>query len=253
MFGLSHVADPARDRRLLAGSLALLAGTAWLALGLWTGSPYGRFLHHVGAGLAIPVEVALFSVGWTLMIVAMMLPSTIPLVVTFGAIVRSRHRPALLVGLVIAGYLLVWSAFGVATYLLDRLVHAGVDAWPWLAAHPQIIPATAFGVAGAWQFSPLKYRCLDACRSPLGFVLGHWRGERPTAEALRLGMAHGAFCIGCCWSLMLVMFGVGLGSLAWMLAIGALTAVEKHVSWGHRIGRPVGVVLALTGVAVLSS
>jgi predicted metal-binding membrane protein len=107
-------------------------------------------------------------------------------------------------------------------------------------------------VAGAYQFSPLMYRCLDECRSPLGFILNRWQGRAERQEAFRLGVAHGLFCIGCCWSLMLIMFGIGLGSLAWMLALGAVTALEKNVSWGRRVVRPLGVVLVLAGLLVLN-
>ena len=107
-------------------------------------------------------------------------------------------------------------------------------------------------VAGLYQFSPLKYRCLDECRSPLGFVLNRWRGVAERREAFGLGIAHGLFCVGCCWSLMLVMFAVGLGSLAWMLVLGVITAIEKNVPWGRRLARPLGVVLLLAGLSVVN-
>ena len=86
-----------------------------------------------------------------------------------------------------------------------------VDALPWLAEHPQLILGSTLAIAGLWQFSPLRDRCLDECRTPLGFVVARWRGTEPRREALAMGIAHGAFCVGCCWSLMLVMFGVGHG------------------------------------------
>ena len=225
---------------------------AWLALLVWAASPYGRFLNHDAGGSALAVEAGLFVAGWVLMIVAMMLPTSIPLVATFGALVRSRPEPGVLIALVVVGYVIAWSAFGLGAWMLDRLVHAGVDATPWLAAHPQLIVGGTLLVAGAWQFSPLKYRCLDECRSPLGFVVNRWRGDRPRREALALGLAHGAFCVGCCWSLMLLMFGVGLGSLLWMLGLGAVMAVEKNAPWGRRLGRPLGVALIVGAVAVVA-
>jgi len=253
MFAYNRVANPARDRSILLAVLGSAAIIAWLALLAWEASPYGRYLHHEGGGAALPVEAFLFALGWLLMIVAMMLPTSIPLVATFAMLVRSRPERPTLVALVVAGYVLVWTGFGLAAWLLDRGVHAGVDAVPWLAAHPQVIVASTLLVAGLWQFSPLKYRCLDECRSPLGFAVGHWRGERPRREALALGLAHGAFCIGCCWSLMLLMFGVGLGSLVWMLGLGAIMAVEKNAPWGRRIGRPLGVLLVVAAVAALAA
>ena len=128
-----------------------------------------------------------------------------------------------------------------------------VDALPWLAEHPQLILAATLLAAGLWQFSPLRDRCLDECRSPLGFVMNRWRGNAPEREALSMGIAHGAFCVGCCWSLMLVMFAVGLGSVTAMIGLGALTAVEKNLPWGRRLTRPLGVVLVLAALYALTA
>jgi predicted metal-binding membrane protein len=108
-------------------------------------------------------------------------------------------------------------------------------------------------VAGLWQFSPLRDRCLDECRSPLGFVMNRWRGVAERREALLLGMAHGAFCVGCCWSLMLVMFGVGVGSVTLMLVLGGITAIEKNLPWGRRLTQPVGIALVLAAVYAVAS
>jgi predicted metal-binding membrane protein len=248
MFAVAHLRDPRRDRAILAGSLVALSGLAWLSLWAWSASPYGRYLHHEGGVAPLPIEAILFSLGWVLMIVAMMLPSSVPLVVTFGALVGRRPRPRRLVLLLLAGYLVVWGAFGLAAWVLDRGIHAAVDALPWLAAHPQLIMGSTLAIAGLWQFSPLRARCLEQCRSPLGFVMNRWRGVDQQRESFAMGIAHGAFCVGCCWSLMLVMFGVGLGSVAAMLALGALTAVEKNLPWGQRLTRPLGFALILAAV-----
>jgi predicted metal-binding membrane protein len=259
MFAPAHLRVPSRDRAILAGSLVAISVAAWLALVLWEGSPYGHYLHHdglgevAGIGISLAVGATVFTVGWTLMIVAMMLPSSVPLVVTFAALVGRRARPMQLVALLLVGYLLVWAAFGFAAWIADRGIHATVEALPWLAAHPQlIIGATLLG-AGLWQFSPLRDRCLDECRSPLGFVLNRWRGTSERREALLMGVAHGAFCVGCCWSLMLVMFGVGISSLSAMLILGGLTAVEKNLPQGRRLTRPLGVVLVLAAVYAVAA
>ena len=182
------------------------------------------------------------------MIVAMMLPSTIPLVMTFAALVGRRRRPGRLVSLLLLGYLVVWAGFGLAAWVLDRGIHAAVDVLPWLAAHPQLIIGTTLLSAGLWQFSPLRDRCLEECRSPLGFVLNRWRGVSERREAFAMGLAHGAFCVGCCWSLMLVMFGVGLANVAAMILLGGLTAVEKNLPSGRRLTHPVGLILVLAAV-----
>lgn len=253
MFAIAHLRAARRDGAILAACLSGLAALAWLALLSLEGSPWARYLQHdAPAAGSIAAEAALFTAGWLVMIAAMMLPSSIPLVLTFAAIVGRRPRPGLLVGLVVVGYLVLWSAFGLAAWLGDRLVHAGVEAWPFLARHPQLIMASTLVVAGLWQFSPLRERCLEACRSPLGFVMNRWQGRRPIRESLAMGLAHAAFCIGCCWPLMLVMFGVGMASLPAMLAIGGVTAVERNLPWGRRLTRPLGVLLVLAGIYVLT-
>ena len=255
MFSPAHLRAPGRDRAILTGTLVATAGLAWLALWLWEGSPYGHYLHHEGVGIdtSVAVGAAAFTMGWTLMIVAMMLPSSVPLVVTFGALVARRKQPGRLVALLLLGYLLVWAAFGFVAWAADRAIHAAVDALPWLAAHPELILAATLLGAGLWQFSPLRDRCLDECRSPLGFVLNRWRGTSERREALTIGLAHGAFCVGCCWSLMLVMFGVGISSLTGMLVLGGLTAVEKNLPQGRRLTRPLGLALILAAVYAVAA
>jgi predicted metal-binding membrane protein len=253
MFTPAHLRVPRRDQTILGGLLVALAGSAWLALWVWGASPYGRYLHHEGGIGPLPLEASLFAAGWVLMIVAMMLPSSLPLVTTFGALVRRRRRPGLLVVLLLAGYLVVWGAFGLAAWVLDRGIHGVVDALPWLAAHPEVILGTTLLAAGLWQFSPLRDRCLDECRSPLGFVLNRWRGVSERREAFAMGIAHGAFCVGCCWSLMLVMFGVGLANVALMIVLGGLTAVEKNLPSGRRLTHPLGVILVLAAVYAVAA
>jgi predicted metal-binding membrane protein len=240
------------------GALVLLA---WLALWLWHGSPYGRYLHHAGpASLELDGEpggaaaqAAVYVAGWLLMTVAMMLPTTFPLLEIFHRMTGSRGDRVELLSLVIAGYLAVWLAFGIAAHAFDLALHEVVDGSEWLRGHAWALGAAPLLLAGAFQFTRLKYRCLDKCRAPLSFVVQHWRGGDAPAQALRLGAHHGAFCVGCCWALMLLMFAVGTGNLGWMLALGGVMAVEKNARWGRRISAPLGVALLLSGVAVLAS
>ena len=253
MFTATHLRSARRDRAILGAALGGLVLLAWITLAVWEGSPYAAYLGHAGGVGPLPLEAALFAIGWVLMIVAMMLPSSIPLVVTFSALVRRRRRSVRLVALLLLGYLLVWAAFGLAAWIADRGIHAAVDAIPWLAEHPQVIIATTLAAAGLWQFSPLRDRCLDECRSPLGFVVNRWQGRSERSEALRMGIAHGAFCVGCCWSLMLVMFGVGLASASAMLLLGAITAIEKNLPWGRRLTHPLGIFLILAAVYAVAS
>jgi len=240
-----------------------LIGTAWLVLLLWEQSPYGRYLDHgrwTEIGLAgricqaLPAGDALlpallYAGGWLLMIAAMMLPTTLPLLRRFHTLVAPRSARSELVALLIAGYLLAWLAFGIAAHLLDLALHLAVQRTPWLIEHGWALGAVVLAVAGAFQFSRLKYRCLDRCRTPLGFIIQHWHGSAPRRDAFRLGLHHGLFCVGCCWAVMLLMFVVGTGNVGWMLVLGAIMAIEKNATWGRRLGRPLG--MALVGWAVL--
>jgi predicted metal-binding membrane protein len=110
--------------------------------------------------------------------------------------------------------------------------------------------AVILTIAGLYQFSSLKYACLDKCRSPLSFITSRWQGRNESAQSLRIGVEHGLFCVGCCWSLMALMFLVGTGNLIWMLLLGAVMALEKNLPWGHRLSAPLGWILLTAAVAV---
>ena len=129
-------------------------------------------------------------------------------------------------------------------------MHLLVALWPWLAVHSWLIGAVTFFIAGLFQFSPLKGRCLDMCRTPLGFFMRHYR--KGIGAAWRLGLQHGSYCLGCCWALMLVMFGVGVGNLAGMTALTGAMVIEKAVPGGKRLSPIIGVVLLLLGALWLA-
>jgi len=238
-------------RRLFTALLALLVGLAWLALWLWGASPYSRFLshHHLehvrGGGL-----ILVFLAGWLLMIIAMMLPTSMPLVTLFRGVVHRRPDRLRLVALLLAGYLSSWMFFGLLVYTGDAVVHVVVEHSAWSTAHAWLIAPVTLLLAGLYQFTPLKYHCLDKCRSPRAFILERWRGRNEPVQAFRIGVEHGLFCVGCCWPLMLLMFAVGVGSLGWMLALGAIMSIEKNVRWGRRLSTPLGLCLVTWGLFV---
>ncbi len=241
------------ERWLYAGAMAGLIGGAWAALGLLGASRYAPYLSHDVAAEAgdlgrVIGRMGIFLAGWTVMCVAMMLPSSVPLVTVFHTI-TGGSRP--LVALVVAGYLYIWGVFGLAALAADSGLHALVDSWAWLTQRPHLIPAALLLTAGLFQFSSLKRSCLEQCRSPIGFVIQHWSGGRRSLRAFVLGVRHGIFCVGCCWALMLLMFGAGAVSLGWMLALGAIMFVEKAVDWGRWVTMPAGVLLAGWGLALL--
>jgi predicted metal-binding membrane protein len=247
------------DTRLFALVTLLIVALAWLALVVWGRSPYESYLDHrqfgeLGIDLsgAYLTRASIFVAGWSLMTVAMMLPTSLPLLLLFRTITRSRPNRDQLMGLLVAGYLLIWVAFGALAHLGDIGLHEGVNAWHWLEHRAWVLAALPLLIAGVYQFTPLKYLCLDKCRSPYSFVIGHWHGSSPRMEAFRLGVSHGLFCVGCCWSLMLLMFAVSLGNVAWMLVLAAFMALEKNVSWGRQLSIPLGVVLLAAGATVLA-
>lgn len=241
-----------------------LIGLSWVALLLWEQSPYGRYLDHgtwTEIGLAATIcraipagnvllPTLLYAGGWLLMLAAMMLPTTLPLLRRFDHMVAARADRAFLLGLLIAGYLLAWVGFGIAAHLLDLVLHVIARRGTWVALHGWLLGAGVLLIAGAFQFTTLKYHCLDRCRTPIGFIIKHWHGVRPRHDALHLGVSHGVFCVGCCWAIMLLMFVVGTGNVGWMLLLGSVMALEKNAPWGRKLGRLLGAVLI--GVAGLT-
>jgi predicted metal-binding membrane protein len=205
-------------------------------------------LHHdsllAGGGPPLVVAALLSLLAWQVMIVAMMLPSSLPLVRLYarasaGAPQRRRAMTAFL-----GGYALVWSGFGLAAFGADAGVHAVISSSSWLEQHDWWIGGSVLALAGAFQFTSLKDACLDKCRHPGQFMLRYY--ERGAGGGLRLGMRHGAFCVGCCWALMLVMFAAGVASLIWMALLTAVMIHEKTRPTGARA-------VPVTGVALLAA
>jgi predicted metal-binding membrane protein len=249
---------------LLWPLLCLLVAAAWAVLWLWSASPYGRYLDHGGWGDAgalaalcralpqgdVVVPVVLHAAAWVLMIAAMMLPTTFPLLAMFRRITGARPDAGRLVALVVAGFFAAWLAFGVAAHFVDAAVRWAAAGSGWFLANGWMIGAAVLAAAGLFQWSALKYRCLDACRTPFGFVAARWHGRSPSREAFRIGIDHGVFCVGCCWALMLTMFVVGVGSVGWMLGLAALMAAEKNLPFGRRLRTPVGLGLLAAAAAL---
>lgn len=250
------------DRPLwLAALLVALSVLAWSALWAWSASPYGRYLEHGGWGDAsllaalcqavpqgdIVVPAVLHAGGWVLMIAAMMLPTTFPVLAIFRRIVAGRPDAGRLMALVVAGFFVAWFVFGLVAHAADALVHFAAARSPTLPDYGWAIGAAVLAGAGLFQFSALKYRCLEQCHTPFAFVASRWHGRAPRREAWRLGVDHGVFCVGCCWALMLLMFVVGTASLGWMLVLAAVMAAEKNLPWGRRLRTPLG--LGLLGWA----
>lgn len=247
--------DPEISRargRILISAVILTSAASWFALWRWGSSPaaqYGRAHVHFAAESQGDLLIA-FVAGWVVMLVAMMLPTSLPLLALFSRLARERRDHWVLVSLVIAGYIGVWLIFGFAAYLAGDPLLRALSLEHWAYMNGKWIAAATLLIAGIYQFTPLKYRCLDKCRSPFSFVTGHWTGRNEKRQALWLGAHHGIFCVGCCWSLMLLMFTIGAGSVGWMFALGALMAIEKNLPWGKHFARGLGFALLVAACSV---
>lgn len=219
-------------------------GLAWLAL--WrlgeTMPAMGMAGMVMEAPMAMPWRPADFLLTWAMwavMMVGMMLPSALPMILLYQLVAgqrQSRRAAGWQVVLFAAAYLLVWSGFSVAATLLQWALDQAALLTPELASANTWLGGGILLLAGVYQWLPAKQACLSHCRSPLGFLLGHWRAG--TGGALRMGLAHGLYCLGCCWAVMGVLFVVGVMNLLWVALLGAFVLLEKLVPfarWGCRL------------------
>lgn len=242
-------------RALVAGALAMLVVLAWVYV--WTGAGMGMsalemtsvslFPHlHDAPGemeFSWPIVIAM----WWVMMIAMMTPAAAPFVLLHSRLVQSRRGSArgMVIEplLVVAGYLAVWLAFSIAAATLQAwLQPAGWISSMMLWSKSPLLSAAVLAAAGIYQFTPLKRACLAQCRGPIEFLSRYWRPGRFPAFAL--GMRHGAFCVGCCWMLMALLFVFGVMNLVWIAALAILVLLEKLAPAGERIA-------AVTGIALL--
>lgn len=219
-------------------------------------------MHAADAGMATPMPVmaatdpgalALTFAMWVVMMAGMMLPGAAPTVLLYGAMVRKHaERAAALpaVWIFVSGYLLVWAAFSAAAALLQAALENAALLTPMMASASKQLNGVLFVAAGLYQLTPLKDRCLGKCRNPVQFFMTHWRPG--TAGALRMGAAHGAYCVGCCWMLMLILFAVGVMNLVWVALIAAFVFIEKLLPAGRLTSRLAGAALVVLGLAVLA-
>jgi predicted metal-binding membrane protein len=240
--GLAPAFAAARARAGLVALLFVLAAMAW-----WLTADRMRGMDD-GPGTDLGA-LAWFLGVWVVMMAAMMFPSVSPTVALYFQMTRSRAPLAPLV--FTSGYLLTWTTAGLLAFGISDLGASLLDdelswnkAGRWVAGG--ILVAAAL-----YELTPLKHVCLAKCRSPLGFLLGSWRGG--LSGALQMGTKHGAWCVGCCWALMAALFALGVMSIAWMALVAALIAAEKTLPWRRSVTYGTAAILLVLGVLLVAA
>jgi predicted metal-binding membrane protein len=239
--GLAPAFSAARARFGLVAGLFVLAGIGWW----WTLDRMRGMDEGPWTGLG---ALGWFLATWVVMMAAMMFPSVAPTVALYSRMTRERSPLSPL--LFAAGYLVTWGAVGALAFAIG-LAGGSIagDVLAWDRAGRWVAAATLL-VAAAYELTPLKDVCLGKCRSPLGLLLGSWRGGR--SGALRMGVRTGAWCVGCCWALMASLFALGLMSIAWMAFVAGLIAAEKILPWRRVATYGTAAILLALGVLLLA-
>ena len=231
------------DRKLALGGITAIVAVSWLYL--WTSAAtmdHGTMAMDAMPRMQSPGALLLTFVMWTVMMAGMMLPSAT--ILAYGSLVRKNGAHGrILPGpwTFAAGYLSMWTLFSVAATLLQAALEYAALLTPAMATASAGLGVLALIAAGIYQLTPLKHACLGKCRNPLQFFLTHWR--LGPAGAFRMGLEHGAYCVGCCWVLMLLLFVTGVMNLLWVALIAGYVLAEKVLPGGHYLARASGVVL----------
>ena len=239
----------ARERFLILGLLLTLSLLAWIVVVQQAGTASGS---RMNIGLTMGMGAALFVAIWIVMMVAMMFPSAAPMILTFAAVYRGRRQRGqafVPVWIFVAGYLAVWALFGVVAYALALGAEQLAGTLPWLLMNAGRIGGALIITAGLYQLSPLKSVCLSKCRTPTQFVLTSWHDGR--FGALRMGLEHGLFCVGCCWLLFLILFPLGVMNIAVMALLTVLIFAEKVLPVGRGVARAAAVALVGYGALIV--
>ena len=229
---------------------------SWIWIAAMARDMYGS-MSGAGAWMMTPVwdgpHLVLLWAMWAVMMAGMMLPSAAPMLLTYGTAARrsaaSAANTSLTVYAFAAGYLVVWAAFSLAATALQRLLAMLLVLSPMMTVTSPAAGAGLLILAGVYQLTPIKQACLAGCQSPFGFLMSHWRAG--AAGAFRMGLEHGALCVGCCWALMLLLFAGGVMNLVVIAALTIFVAFEKLMPFGARGARVSGLLLIATGFWML--
>ena len=244
-----------RDRIIVICGLAVITALAWAYVSHLAA---GMRSTDVGMEMVTPrmqvwgvADFILTLIMWAVMMVAMMTPSATPMVLMFAGVNRRRREqqaPYAPTGVFLLGYLVVWAGFSVLATAAQWALHSASLLSPSMAGTSPLLGGGLLLAAGIYQWTPLKHACLSKCRSPLGFVLSEWREGR--WGSFTMGLKHGGYCAGCCWSLMALLFVAGVMNLIWVAAIAGFVLLEKVAPAGDRVGRVAGVLLIIWGASV---
>ncbi|UGQ46918.1 DUF2182 domain-containing protein [Massilia endophytica] len=238
------------DRLLTAGGLLAVVAAAWAYL--FSGAGMMQDMD----GMQMPMASGPWTFGyillmlcmWAVMMAAMMLPSAAPMILLYARLARGHGTS--LPSIFALGYLAVWTLFSIGAVALQLGLHQLALLSPMMAATNAVFAGLVLAAAGLYQWLPLKRACLQGCRSPLEFVLAHWR--RGARGAFLMGLQHGLYCLGCCWVLMLLLFVGGVMNMSWIAGLALFVLAEKLAPAGVGIGRGAGLVLLGWGLATLS-
>ena len=196
--------------------------------------------------------VLMFFMWWAMM-VAMMLPSAAPMILLFATVnrkQRARADPFVPTSVFAGAYLVTWGGFSLVAVGLQWTLQRFTWLSPMMVSTSSVLGGLLLLAAGLYQLTPIKQACLRHCRHPIIFLTSHWR--RGTAGAVRMGVEHGAYCVGCCWFLMGLLFVGGVMNLYWIAGLALFVLLEKNVPAGHWLGYATGVALAGWGLVVLA-
>jgi predicted metal-binding membrane protein len=241
-----------RDRMVVLTSLAGVTALAWVYLFLLAGD-MSDMPATMSSGMAMAqaqpwsgVDFVLMFLMWAVMMVGMMLPSAAPMILLFALHTRKQReqgRPFVPVGAFASGYLIVWSLFSLVAAALQWALEQTALLSPMMVSASPYLGGALLIAAGVYQMTPLKAACLKHCRSPFSFIALHWRPG--TRGSVIMGIHHGAFCVGCCWAIMALLFVGGVMNLLWVAVIAGFVLLERVLRQGPLVGR-------LTGVALLA-
>jgi predicted metal-binding membrane protein len=251
-----------RDRTIVLVALISVVLLSWFYVLAGAGMGMSAFemtrMGDAGAmGMMMPAQwsgeyAGVMFLMWWVMMIAMMLPSATPMVLLFAMVNRKQKEkgnayvPTVLFA---SAYLVVWALFSVVAVALQWGLEATALLSPILASASAFLGGGLLLTAGIYQLTPIKQACLKHCRSPLQFVMSHWRNGR--RGAFRMGVEHGAYCVGCCWFLMGLLFFGGVMNLYWIIGLAVFVFIEKTIPAGHWFSYCVGVVLIISGIFVL--